>query len=106
MQTSDYLQTVMRELKRLVPQPVTSGYGPSQELFSPILSLFLTRCSSEDVPPFFITLLSDTLGWVPTESQIREAGLPEQLAKSLGCSVLEMEILNGAFWPNNPNGTN
>lgn len=50
---------------------------------------------------FVIVLLSESLGWIPTEKEKSEAGVkgwPE------GVSFLEMEIIKGAFATMNRDG--
>lgn len=50
---------------------------------------------------FVIVLLSETLGWIPTEKEKREAGVK---GWPRNVSFFEMEILKGAFAINNSNG--
>lgn len=59
------------------------------------------RITNSTCMSFVIVLLSETLGWIPTEKEKREAGVkgwPRDV------SFFEMEILKGAFAINNSNG--
>ena len=51
------------------------------------------------MPMFFIGLLSRTLGWVPSCDQICK-----EKQDLLGLSLIEMEMIHGAYMTNNPNG--
>lgn len=55
------------------------------------------------MPVFFIALLSDTLGWIPTPDQV-PLSILDQYNWVPGMSLLEMEIVHAAYKTNNPNG--
>ncbi|KAJ8315779.1 hypothetical protein KUTeg_007929 [Tegillarca granosa] len=63
----------------------------------------LDRCFEEnDEQPFFLNLLSERFGWVPTEAEV-----PEDIRTRYnwvnGASITLMEILHGAYRTKNPN---
>ena len=56
------------------------------------------------MPVFFIALLSETMGWIPTPDQV-PLSMAEHYGWVEGVSMLEMEIMHAAYRSNNPNGT-
>ncbi|XP_064611367.1 telomerase protein component 1-like [Liolophura sinensis] len=62
----------------------------------------IDRCQEENGQPFFLNLLGDRYGWIPSESDV-----PDDIKEKYGwvpnASITFMEILCGAYRMKNPN---
>ena len=62
----------------------------------------LYRCSEDNMPVFFLALLSETLGWVPSHEHT--LSVSDQYDWVQGMSLMEMEIIQAAYRCTNRNG--
>ncbi|XP_064648188.1 TPR repeat-containing protein DDB_G0287407-like [Lineus longissimus] len=62
----------------------------------------IDRCCAENKHPYFLGMISERFGWVPSEDQV-----PDELAREYkwipGMSVTAWEMMTGAYWDRNPN---
>ena len=62
----------------------------------------LDRCVAENINPFFINLLGNRYGWIPTGDQVPPS-VAEEYTWVPNVSITHMEILHGALRTSNPN---
>jgi nephrocystin-3 len=93
------------EQRRILLVEVDLRWGvPAESTTETILRACLgeiERCVEENSIPFFINLLGQRYGWVPTREQI-PTDVFEEFQWRIGASVTHMEILRGALRAYNP----
>eukprot|EP00055_Hartaetosiga_balthica_P001892 m.2166 g.2166 ORF g.2166 m.2166 type:complete len:1124 (+) comp1732_c0_seq1:81-3452(+) len=62
----------------------------------------LDSCRERNTNPFFINLLGNRYGWIPTENELNE-DLCDEYDWIDNASITHMEIMRGALLDNNPN---
>jgi hypothetical protein len=93
------------EQKKILLVEVDLRWGvPAESSTETILRACLgeiERCIEENSIPFFVNMLGQRYGWVPTRDQVPD-DVFEEFQWRLGSSVTHMEILRAAFRAHNP----